>query len=294
VNQQRIEFPTEDGVTLAGILRVPDGARAAVTLTGPFTGVKEQVVGIYADGLAEAGFATLAFDHRNYGQSGGAMRQHEDAAGKLTDLRAAIDRLTASGFQRIGLTGICLGGGYALKAAAQDPRVAAVACVAGAFPGAPGGFAGRGGAYREALRGILDAAWTADGQPVYQRAVSDDETPAAMAGAEPYEYYGTPRSLSPHWENRVTVASSYQTMTIDTMAAADLISPTPLLIVHGTTDDYCSPDGAKEVYRRAGEPKKIVWLPTTNHIDLYDVPEYVNPALAELTAFFHEHLPASP
>jgi len=290
MNQRHITFRTEDGVVLSGILRTPDGATSAITLTGPFTGVKEQVVGTYAQGLAEAGFATLAFDHRNYGESGGTPRQHEDAAGKLTDLRAAVGRLNSLGFQQVGLTGICLGGGYALKAAAQDPRVAAVACVAAAYPGAPGGFSGRGGQYRQALRSILDTAWTADGEPAYQRAVSDDDHPAAMPGAEPYEYYGTSRSFSPHWENRVTVASSYQIMTIDTLAAADLISPTPLLIVHGTTDDYCSPEAAKEVYGRASEPKEIVWLPTTNHIDLYDVPEYLTPALAEITAFFGKHL----
>ena len=290
MNEQRVQFQTEDGITLAGILRVPEGATAAVTLTGPFTGVKEQVVGTYADGLARAGFATLAFDHRNYGESGGTLRQHEDAAGKLTDLRAAVSHLRGLGFQRIALTGICLGGGYALKAAAQDPRVAAVACVAGAYPGAPSGFAHRGAAYRDALRAILDSGWTSDGEPVYQKAVSDTDEPAAMAGAEPFEYYGTKRSYSPRWENRVTVASSYQTMTVDTLAAADLISPTPLLIVHGTTDDFCSPEGAKEVYERASEPKKILWLPTTNHIDLYDVGEYIDPALAQLADFYHEHL----
>ncbi|MFD4181511.1 alpha/beta hydrolase [Rhodococcus sp. NPDC058514] len=79
-------------------------------------------------------------------------------------------------------------------------------------------------------------------------------------------------------------------MTIDTLAAADLISPTPLLVVHGVTDEFCSPEGAQAVYDRAGEPKKLVWLPTSNHIDLYDVPEFVQPAFGELTAFFDEHL----
>jgi fermentation-respiration switch protein FrsA (DUF1100 family) len=290
MNSQRVEFRTEDGITLVGILRTPEGAKAAVTFTGPFTGVKEQVVGIYAEGLARAGLATLAFDHRNYGESGGVVRQHEDSAGKLTDLRAAISHLRGRGFKRIGLAGICLGGGYALKAAAQDPRVAAVACVAGAYPGAPSGFAHRGEAYRDALLESLDGGWTKEGEPVYQKAVSDTDEPAAMGGAEPFEYYGTKRSYSPHWENRVTVASAYQTMTVDMLAAADLISPTPLLIVHGTTDDYCSPEGAQAAYERAGDPKKILWVPTTNHIDLYDVAKYVDLAVAELTGFYREYL----
>ncbi|MFD4181510.1 alpha/beta hydrolase [Rhodococcus sp. NPDC058514] len=207
---ERVEFRAEDGTGLVGVMRIPAGATRAVTFTGPFTGVKEQVVGTYAEGLARAGFATLAFDHRNHGESGGAIRRHEDAAGKLADLRAAVGYLGARGFGRIGLTGVCLGGGYALKAAAQDSRVAALACVAGAYPGAPGSFAQRGGAYREALRDIWDSAWTEDGLPVYQKAVTDDGGQAAMMGAEPFEYYGTKRSYSPHWENSVTVASGFR------------------------------------------------------------------------------------
>jgi len=86
MSAERVTF-TADGLTLTGHLRVAADGAPAVVLTGPFTGVKEQVVGTYADALARAGFATLAFDHRNYGESGGAIRRHEDAAGRLTDLR---------------------------------------------------------------------------------------------------------------------------------------------------------------------------------------------------------------
>ncbi|GAA4918471.1 hypothetical protein LX16_4508 [Stackebrandtia albiflava] len=288
IEETPVRFRTEDGLTLAGVLRAPADAKEAVVFTGPFTGVKDQVVGRYAQALAERGFATLAFDHRNFGESEGTLRHHEDAAGKLTDLRAAVTLLRAKGFDRVGMTGICLGGGYALKAAAQDPRVSAVACVAAAFPGAATDFAGRGEAYREILAGLLAEAWTGDGEPVYRKAVSDTDEPAAMPGAEPFAYYGTSRSASPHWQNRVTVASTYQIMTLDTVQAARLISPTPLLIVHGEVDEFCSPEAAAQVYEAASEPKSLTWLPTTNHIDLYDVAEYVDPAVARLAEFFAE------
>ena len=101
----------------------------AIVLTGPFTGVKEQVTGSYAELLAAAGFATLAFDHRGFGESGG-RRQHEDSQGKLADLRAAVSALTGGGRpgpDRVG--GICLGGGYAIRAA-RKTRVRAVAGIA--------------------------------------------------------------------------------------------------------------------------------------------------------------------
>ena len=86
-----------DNITLSGHLRVPEhpGPHPAVVLDGPLSGVKEQVTGLYADRIAEAGYVTLAFDHRNFGASGGTLRQHEDAAGKLRDLRAAVSFLAA-------------------------------------------------------------------------------------------------------------------------------------------------------------------------------------------------------
>ncbi|MFD2354915.1 alpha/beta hydrolase [Nonomuraea ferruginea] len=158
----RIEFAA-DGVPLVGELRVPDSTEPcpALVLTGPFTGVRDQVTGLYAERLAARGFVTLAFDHRNWGESGGEPRCHEDPQGKLHDLRAAVSflrsRPEADG-ERIGAVGICLGGGYALKFAAFDPRVKAFAGIAGAYnnpytmragdglPGGPGLLHRRAGA----------------------------------------------------------------------------------------------------------------------------------------------------
>jgi fermentation-respiration switch protein FrsA (DUF1100 family) len=87
-----------DDLTLAGHLRLPHPDRdtahlPSLVFTGPFTGVKEQVAGLYAQQLSERGFVTLTFDHRNFGASGGHRRQHEDAAAKLADLGAATSFL---------------------------------------------------------------------------------------------------------------------------------------------------------------------------------------------------------
>src|SRR3712207_4446435 len=128
-----------DGLTLAGHLRVPAGASEplpGLVFTGPLTGVKAQVAGSYANALADAGYVTLAFDHRGFGASEGAPRQHEDPPGKLADLRDALSWLAAQPMvdaERIGCVGVCLGGGYALRFAAFDPRVKALITVAGGY-----------------------------------------------------------------------------------------------------------------------------------------------------------------
>jgi fermentation-respiration switch protein FrsA (DUF1100 family) len=286
---REVSFASE-GIELAGVLRLPAAAEAvpAVALTGPFTGVKDQVVGVYAERLAAAGFATLAFDHRGFGESGG-RRGHEDTQGKLADLRAAVGVLAARPEvdpERIGLVGVCLGGGYAVRAAAADPRVRAVAGIAGAY-NSPARFATQLGlpTYRVALRLFLTR------YDEFIPAVSADAAgDAAMPGDEPYAYYGTARSASAHWENRVTRGSLHALMTFDALGAAPLLGDTPLLVVHGRVDAYCSPELAAAMHAEAAGPKEIVWLDCEQHIDLYDREPHVSSAVAATAEFLRRHL----
>ncbi|WP_182882426.1 alpha/beta hydrolase [Microbispora sp. H10949] len=288
VRTERVTF-SAGGVDLVGDLRLPDlpGPAPAVALTGPFTGVKEQVTGLYAERLARAGLVTLAFDHRGFGESGG-RRGHEDGEGKLADLRAAVSLLggrpeVAPG--RVGLVGVCLGGGYAVRAAASDPRVRAVAGIAGAY-NSPVWFAERMGvdAYRGALGGFLDR------YDELLPAVAPGDGEAAMPGAEPYAYYGTSRSASPHWVNEVTRGSLHSLMTLDALGAAPLLAATPLLVVHGRADAYCAPELAAELVDRSPGKKEVIWLDCREHIDLYDVEPYVTRAADATAAFLHDHL----
>jgi fermentation-respiration switch protein FrsA (DUF1100 family) len=283
-----------DGLQLAGHLRVPaetSGPLPGLVFTGPLTGVKEQVTGRYAEALTAAGFVTLAFDHRGFGASEGLPRQHEDPPGKLADLRDAVSWLSAHpavDAGRVGCVGICLGGGYALRFSAFDPRVRALVTVAGGYNDPHAMRDGVGAdSYRSVLAEQMSLATRqhATGEMEYMAAVSDDGTPALMGGSEPFAYYGTNRSYSPGWANRITRTSLYSLLTVDLGVGADFISPTPWLMVHGRADDYCSPAGAEATFARAGEPKEALWLDTTNHIDLYDVPAYVEPAVAAAAAW---------
>lgn len=290
VKAERITFSSE-GIELAGELRLPDtdGPRPAVALTGPFTGVKEQVLGTYAELLAQAGLVTLAFDHRGFGDSGG-RRQHEDSQGKLADLRAAVGVLAGRPEvhpAQIGVVGVCLGGGYAVRAAATDSRVKAVAGIAGAY-NSPARIAQAMGvdAYRSALGGFLDR------YNEYIPAVAPDGGEAAMTGDEPYAYYGTARSAAPHWRNEVTRGSLHSLMTFDALGAAGLLAATPLLIVHGKTDAYCSPELARELYERKPGDKEILWMNADQHTDLYDMEPHVSQAAQATADFLHRNLRA--
>jgi len=298
---EQVRWPV-DGLRLTGDLRVPaptdrhiQQTLPGLVFTGPFTGVRDQVTGLYAERLAAAGYVTLAFDHRNFGDSEGQPRRHEDPQGKLADLRSAVSFLRTHPSvdrERIGAIGICLGGGYALKFAAFDPRVKAFAGIAGAYntPYAMRSGMGPDG-YRQTLAQFTAAAENHDqGSELQYIPAVAAEGEAAMGGPEPFDYYGTARGASATWENSVTRASVRELVTVDNMIGADFLSPTPGLIVHGTQDAYCSPDGAREAWERMGEPKEITWLDTSLHIDLYDAEPYVTQAVDAVTGFLAKHL----
>jgi fermentation-respiration switch protein FrsA (DUF1100 family) len=305
-DEAALEFPVR-GQRVAAILRTPRGRPAAgtagppgvpgIVLTGPFTGVKEQVVSVYARRLADGGLATLVFDHRNFGASGGEPRQHEDSAGKLEDLRGATSALAAHpavDAGRLGCVGICLGGGYALRHSAFDPRIRAVAFVAAAFndPRAMRQGMGHDG-YREQMRVFseVEQRQYSTGRIEYIPAVDRDGGPAGMPGREPWDYYGTERSAAPGWVNRVTRLSIRELLTFDAAIGADFLAGVPALFIHGRRDDFCSPGAAEAIYQRAQTAdKEFAWLDTTNHIDLYDNPTYVDPAAARLTGWLTKRL----
>jgi fermentation-respiration switch protein FrsA (DUF1100 family) len=186
---------------------------------------------------------------------------------------------------RIGIVGICLGGGYAVRAAAADPRVKAVATIAGGYNSPSLMLQAMGaGPYRAALAAALDR------YEDYMPAVAPDGGEAAMGGEEPYAYYGTSRSSSPHWRNQVTRGSLHSLMTFDALGAADLLADTPLLIVHGKTDAYCSPELAQALFDRKPGDKEILWLDASQHIDLYDNEPYVIAAGQAAAGFLQRKL----
>jgi uncharacterized protein len=301
VHEEPVRF-SSDGFGLAGVLRLPEGERPrggwpGLVFTGPLSGVKEQVVANYARRLTERGFVTLAFDHRRFGESDGEPRCHEDVSGRLADLRDALSLLAARpevDAGRLGAVGVCFGGGFAVRFAAFDPRVRAVAGVAGGYNDARAMRDAFGSDnYRAELARLAQVAARqhATGSVEYLLAVDDGGgTPAVMGGDEPAAYYLTERGASPHWQNRLTALTVRELITADLAGWADFLDQTPLLVVHGRKDAYCTPDGAQAVHDRAPGVKKLVWLDTEQHIDLYDVDVHVEQAAGHCADWFERHL----
>lgn len=301
---KKVEFRSE-GYKIVGNLFRPDNFKegerlAVVVMVGPMTGVKEQVAGLWADRLSKAGFVALTFDHRNFGESEGTPRQHEDTGKKIEDLKNAISFLGSLpdvDATNIGACGISMGGGYVLQSAAWDRRIKAVSIVASGLNLGDTFLEMIG---KEALVKRLEELNYSrqkhyeTGEVQYIPAVATGGKPAAMTGDEPFEYYGTSRSWSPWWVNRYTTESIENLMSFNAVPYAHHVAPTPLLIIHGKNDKYCLPKFAQEVYDKAGEPKEIMWIDVPNHIDLYDVERYIEPAINKTVEWFSKYLKGEP
>src|SRR5678816_2765861 len=134
VTRQKVTFKNRYGITLTGDLYLPKDSSyktlAALAISGPFGAVKEQSSGLYANQMAERGFAALAFDPSYTGESSGEPRNVASPDINTEDFSAAVDYL---GLQKnvdrnkLGIIGICGWAGFALNATAIDKRVKAVA-----------------------------------------------------------------------------------------------------------------------------------------------------------------------
>ena len=131
VSRRKVTFVNRYGVTLAADMYVPANVPAgvrlpAIAVSGPFGAVKEQASGLYAQQLAERGFLTIAFDPSFTGESGGMPRRVASPDINTEDFCAAVDFLSNEPNvdpEAIGILGICGFGGFAISAAANDPRI---------------------------------------------------------------------------------------------------------------------------------------------------------------------------
>lgn len=304
VDHQKVSFKNRYGVTLAADLYLPKdrgaGKVAAIVVSGPFGAVKEQSSGLYAQTMAERGFATLAFDPSYTGESGGEPRNvaspdinTEDfsAAVDFIGLRPEIDR------ERIGVIGICGWGGMALSTAAIDKRIKAV--VASTMYDMTRvmskGYNDSVTPQKrtETLEQLSRQRWAdaEKGSPAY------GPVSLELKGGEPEfvvqyaAYYKTKRGFHSRAINSnaawsLTTPLSFMNLPILTYIAE--ISPRPVLLVHG--EKAHSRYFTETAYAAAAEPKELMIIPGATHTDLYDQVDII--PFDKLTSFFQEHLGA--
>ncbi|MEF9477326.1 alpha/beta hydrolase [Chryseobacterium sp. 1B4] len=303
VNRKAVTFKNRYGITLSGDLYLPKNTGkeklAALAISGPFGAVKEQSSGLYANQMAERGFAVIAFDPSYTGESGGEPRDIASPDINTEDFSAAVDFL---GLQhnvdrnKIGIIGICGFGGMALNATAIDKRIKAVATTS------------MYDMTRVISKGYNDVVTleqrTKTLEDLNQQRWKDAETgeqaytsshlPEKLTGSEPQFIKiisiitklqgGHERSVNSTKGWRLTSALSFMNMPI--LSYIKEISPRPMLLIAG--ENAHSRYFSEDIYKMAAEPKELMIIPDAVHVDLYDKVDVI--PFEKLENFFRTHL----
>jgi fermentation-respiration switch protein FrsA (DUF1100 family) len=307
VTVQKVAFPTQYRTTVAGNLFIPktldrNARNPALVIGHPMGAVKEQSANLYATKMAERGFVAMSIDLPFWGESEGQPRNAVAPDMYAEAFSAAVDFLGTRPLvdgNRIGAIGVCGSGSFVISAAKIDPRLRAIATVSMYDMGAANRNGLRHGQSLEQRKQAIAAAAEqryaefTGGHTQYTGGTVDELTlDTDPVQREFYDFYRTPRGeftpkgQSPLLTTHPTLTSNVKFMNFYPFDDIETISPRPLLFIAG--DQAHSREFSEEAFRRAAEPKELVWVAGAGHVDLYDRVTLI--PFDKLTAFFRRHL----
>jgi fermentation-respiration switch protein FrsA (DUF1100 family) len=293
---------------LAGDLYLPEGfdetqPQAAVVLSTPGSSVKEQIGANYASRLAARGLVALVFDPAHQGRSGGEPRDLEDPYRRGEDISYALDALSivpGVDADRIGVLGICAGGGYAVHTARTDHRIRAIATVVAGNMGESWRGPGFSPDGPVAALDVLAATRTREvleGNLIRLNWLPDTLEDAAAAGitdidnVQAITYYRTPRGRSEHSTNRRLSRSDSVLLGYDAFHLVDPLLTQPLQVIlagrKGVTGSY---EAGMTLWATAPNAVDLMVVEGAGHYEMYDLPEYVDQAVTGIVTFYDEYL----
>jgi uncharacterized protein len=297
-----------NGLRISANVYTPAGFDAnstypAVVVAHPNGGVKEQVSGLYAQRLAEQGYITITADAAYQGASGGQPRNTDKPAYRTEDIHGMADFIASYpgvDGERLGLLGICGGGGYALAAAQTDKRFKSLATLS-MFNSGRVRRNGYVDSQLDTIQERLRQASVARAQEARGGAVlysGDANLTDAQIAKLPFDLYR--QGYEYYWKShahpgstfKYTTSSLLDLMRFDATSQIDLVDQ-PLLMLAGSRADslYMTEDAFAKA--TGTQDKELVKIDGATHIETYWVPKYVDTAMAKLTQFYARTLAAA-
>ena len=277
---------THDAAELAGWIALPDagGPHPVVIATHGLSGIIDIDLERYAAVFVDAGYAVLAYDHRNWGRSGGEPRGETDPWRQVADLREAISVARARpdvDADRVGLWGTSYAGGHVLTVSALDRRVRCAVAQVPLISGARTFDAWVPAEKREKFLARLDAD-----RDARSRGDAPAVTAAAIEGSETAEWIDT-NDEHGRYVNSLTLRSFDLLRTYEPVAFAPRIAPTPLLMIVADHDTQTPTAWQLEAFDAIGEPKRLHRI-DCRHYDVYM--SRLDEAADAAARWYREHL----
>lgn len=267
-----------------------------IVVAHPNGGVKEQVAGLYAQRLSEEGYITITADAAYQGASEGQPRNVDKPVYRTEDIHGIadfIEQYPGVDVKRLGVLGICGGGGYSLAAVKTDKRFGAIATLSMFNSG------------RARRTGLQDSQMNTIQQRLRQ--ASDARAQEAAGGGilysgdanltdeqiaklpfdlyrQGYVYYWRTHA-HPNSTFKYTTSSLLDLMRFDSTNQIELIDK-PLLMIAGSKADtlYMSEDAFAKA--TGTKDKELFKIDGATHIETYWVPKYVDAAMTKLSGFY--------
>lgn len=281
-----------EGSRLEGDYFVPGGLqrgerRPGIVLCHGYSGIRNLILPDYAKLFVAAGYAVLSFDYRGFGGSEGP-KWRIMALEQIDDIRNAITWLESQpevDAGRIGVWGTSNGGAHAPYVAGVDERVKAAVGQVG---------------YGDGRRLIMDIRTPEERRQLEQvlandrkqRVLTGKATAATcdvlLASPQTRAFFAQALKAVPELYCEIPWASAEKTMEYRPIDVVDRIAPRALLLIGAEKDDLCKFEGYRELYERAGEPKKLIGLPIT-HYEIY-TPPWVEKSAHMAIEWYDRHL----
>ena len=222
-----VTLVTEDGVPIDAV-HMPGPRDLAIVMAHGFTQSWQRSMVWTIARRFNLKAGVVTFDFRGHGRSGGLSTLGDK---EINDLDMAVHYARELGYQKVAAVGFSMGASVVLRQAALRGGVDAVVSVSG-----PGRWYYRG---TEPMRRVHFVVEKRLGRLIARQFLHTRIDPHGWPVPDP---------LPP-------------------AAAAERVSPVPLLIVHGDQDQFFPADHARQLYAAAREPKELWLIPGFGHAE---------------------------
>ena len=269
----------------------PKGGFPAIICAHGYGGIRTTSNPPTARAYAQAGFASLIFDYRGFGDSEGD-RWRLVPRFEVDDVRNAVTFLSADSrinAEKIAVHGASFGGAVVVAATAADTRIKAMICNVGI---------GNGRRWLQSLRRNWE--WIE-----FEQEVAADRRERVLTGksrpVDPYyimmsDKYSEKRhdmlnEQFPERKFELPLESAELIMEFVPEDEAAIAPPRPGLIIGVANDFLVAETESRQIFEKWPGPKRLVWLQGFQHHDVYSTA--MSQVLEASLPFLREHLDLS-